>query len=172
MSIPRHKKDKPKEAVRNLAIRDLQLLLRAEPHLANAFRGLSRRSQCSELRTLCKEGVIYTLRRVRRIKAALRKLDAPLETRPSSGLDGLIRDAKRAAAGTKSAETDVTILAAVERISHFGLAIYTTIERYLRLAGIPEARRLLVPSTKEKREAIKEMSRMARNRLLPRVNRA
>jgi ferritin-like metal-binding protein YciE len=86
-------------------------------------------------------------------------------------LDGLIKDAKRAVATTKSAETDAAILAAVERISHFGLAAYTTIDRYLRLADIPEARRILVPSTKEKREAIGEMSRMARKRLLPRVGR-
>jgi ferritin-like metal-binding protein YciE len=166
-----YKKDKHQEAVRALAIQDLQLLLGAEPHLAKAFRDLGRRSQSDELRTFCKEGVTYTLRRVRRIKAALRKLDAPLKARPSSGLDGLIKDAKRAAARSKSAETDVAILAAIERISHFGLAIYTTIDRYLRMAGIPEARRLLVPSTKEKREAIGEMSRMARKRLLPRLHR-
>ena len=169
MSRAGYKKDKGQDAVRALAIQDLQLLLGAEPRLAKAFRDLSRRSQSDELRTLCKEGVTYTLRRVRRIKAALRKLDAPLVSRPSSGLGGLIRDAKRVAARTKSAETDVAILAAIERISHFGLAIYTTIDRHLRLAGIPEARRLLVPSTKEKREAIGEMSRMARKRLLPRV---
>jgi ferritin-like metal-binding protein YciE len=171
MSRPRYKKDKHEEAVRALAIQDLQLLLGAEPHLAKAFRGLSRRSQTDELRTFCKEGVAYTLRRVRRIQAALRKLDAPLVPRASSGLDGLIKDARRAAVRSKSAETDVAILAAIERISHFGLAIYTTIDRYLRLAGMPEARRILLPSTKEKREAIGEMSRMARKRLLPRVNR-
>jgi hypothetical protein len=158
MSRPRYKKDKHKETVRALVIQDLQLLLGAKPHLAKAFRGLSRRSQSDELRTFCKEGV--TFRRVRRIKAALGKLAGPLVSRPSSGLDGLINDAKRAAVGSKSAETDVANLAAIERISHFGLAIYMTIDRYLRLAGIPEARRILVPST------------MARKRLLPRVNRA
>jgi ferritin-like metal-binding protein YciE len=170
MGRARYKKDK-KDAVLALAIQDLQLLLGAEPHLAKAFRGLSRRSQSSELRTFCKEGVTYTLRRVRRIKAALRKLDASMVSRASSGLDGLIKDARRAAARTKSPETDVAILAAIERISHFGFAIYTTIDRHLRLTGIPEARRFLVPSIKEKREAIGEMSRMARNRLLPRLSR-
>ena len=92
-------------------------------------------------------------------------------SRPSSKLDGLIKDARRAAARAKAAETDVVILAAIERISHFGLAIYTTIDRYLRLADVPDARRILVPSTKEKQEAIGEMSRMARKRLLPRVKR-
>ena len=169
MSRPGFKKDKH-EAVRALAIQDLQLLLGAEPHLAKACRGLSRRSQSADLRTFCNEGVTYTLRRVRRIKAALRKLDTPLISKPSSGLDGLIKDAKRAAVRSKNAETDVAILAAIERISHCGLAIYTAIDRYLRFAGVPDARRLLIPSTKEKRDAIGEMSRMARKRLLPRVN--
>src|SRR4029453_16743623 len=162
MTQPRLKKDKHKDAARFLAVQDLQLLLCAEPHLANGFKVLSKRANSDELRTFCKEGVTYTLRRVDRIKMALKKLDAPQEPRRSSGLDGLIRDAKRSAGRTKSTETDVAILAALERISHFGLAIYTTIDRHLRLAGAPEARRLLAPSIKEKREAIGEMSRMAR----------
>jgi ferritin-like metal-binding protein YciE len=171
MSRPAYKKDKHKDVGRALAVQDLQLLLGAEPHLANGFKALSRRARSDELRTFCREGVTYTLRRVDRIKKALKKLDVPLKPRRSSGLDGLIKDAKRSAARTKSAETDVAILAAIERISHFGLAIYTTIDRHLRLAGAPEARRLLAPSTKEKREAIGEMSRMARKRLLPRLKR-
>jgi hypothetical protein len=68
---------------------------------------------------------------------------------------------------SKSAETDVAVLAAIERISHFGLAIYTTIDQYLRLAGSLAVRRLLIPSTKEKREAIGEMSRMAGSDYFP-----
>jgi ferritin-like metal-binding protein YciE len=169
MAQTRLKKDKYKDAVRAPAVHDLQLLLGAEPRLADGFKALSRRARSDEMRTFCKDGVNYTLRRVDRIKKALKKLDAPLMSRPSSGLDGLIKDAKRAAARNKSPETDVAILATIERISHFGLAIYTTIDRHLRLAGIPEARRILVPSTKEKREAIREMSRMARKRMLPRL---
>jgi ferritin-like metal-binding protein YciE len=168
MSTPN---DKYKDLLRALAVQELQLLLGAEPHLAKAFQVLARRSKADELRTLCKEGVSYTLRRVDRVKEALRELDAPQVSRPSCGLGGLIKDARRVAARAKSAETDVAILAAIERISHFGLAIYTTIDRYLRLADVPNARRILAPSTKEKREAIGEMSRMARKRLLPRVKR-
>ena len=169
MSQLRLRKDKQKQAAQTLAAEDLQLLLGVEPHLAKSFKALAKRAKSPELRTFCREGVTYTLRRVDRIKKALKYLDAPLKSRASSGLDGLIRDAKRAAAKAKSAETDVAILATIERISHFGLAIYTTIDRHLRLASAPEARRLLVPSTKEKREAISEMSRMARKRLLPRL---
>lgn len=83
-----------------------KLKIGAEPHLAKGFKVLSKRAESDELRTFCKEGVTYTLRRVDRIKKAPRKLDAPLEPGRSSGLDGLIRDAKRAAARTKSAESE------------------------------------------------------------------
>ena len=171
MTQPRLKKDKHKDAARFLAVRDLPLLLGAEPHLASGFRLLARRAESNELRTFCKEGVTYTLRRLDRIKKTPKNLDAALEQRRSSGLDGLMRDANWSAPRTTSAETDVAILAAVERISHFGLAIYTTIDRRFRLAGAPEARRLLICSTKEKREAIGEMNGMARKRVPPRLKR-
>jgi hypothetical protein len=105
---------------------------------------------------------------VGRIKA-LGKLHAPLMSRPFSGLGGLIKDARRAAR-TKRPETNVVILATIERIPHFDLAIYMTIDRYLRLAHVPEVQRILVPSTRKKREAIGEMSSLARRRL-PRVKR-
>lgn len=157
------------DVLRALAIDELQLLLGAEPHLSAAFRTLAERAQAPELHTLCNEGVTYTNRRVARIKKALGMLKAPIKPRRSTGLTGLISDAKRAGGRKKSPATDAALLAAIERISHFGLAIYTSIDRYLRGADAPAARRVLIPSTKEKREAIGEMSRMARRKLLPRV---
>jgi hypothetical protein len=90
MSRPAYKKDKHKDVVRALAVQDLQLLLGAEPHLVKAFQVLAQRAKANELQNLCKEGVSYTRRRVDRIKEALRKLDAPQVSRPSSGLGGLI----------------------------------------------------------------------------------
>src|SRR5688500_7476245 len=136
-------KDKQRDVVRALAVQDLQLLLGAEPHLAKAFRVLSRRSKSDELRAICKEGVSYTLmhpscpRHLRAWPVFLRTQDVP-PSRP------------RARKPTSPSGLP-------ERISHFGLPIYTSIDRHLRLARVPEARRVLRPSTKEKREAIGEM---------------
>jgi ferritin-like metal-binding protein YciE len=161
--------DDPRLPPRALAIEELQRLLRAEPHLAAAFRVLARRAQAKPLRKLCREGVTYTNRRVRRIRAALRALDAPARPKPSQGLDGLIADALKAASshGAKSPECDAAILAAVERISHDGLATYAAVDRYLRAARASGARKILAPSLKEKREAVAEEAKMAREELLP-----
>ena len=54
----------------------MQLLLGAEPHLTNGFKVLSKRAKSDESRTLCNEGITYTLRRVDRIKKALKNLDS------------------------------------------------------------------------------------------------
>jgi ferritin-like metal-binding protein YciE len=133
---------------------------------------LARRAKSRELQKFCKEGVAYTRHRITRLKKALKVLEAPGTSIASSGLDGLVRDAKRAAAARKSPATDVAILGAIERISHYGLAAYTTIDRYLRKAHAAGARRILAPSAQEKRDAIAEMSRMASRKLLPRLEKS
>lgn len=96
--------------LRMLAVDDLQLLLGAEPELAKAFRVLAKRAHSKELRVFCRQGVIYTLRRVRRVEKALRLLDAPPQPRNSSGLAGLISDAKRASSRRRSPAADVALL--------------------------------------------------------------
>lgn len=155
-----------------LAISELQALLRSERHLAEAFGWLATKATAKPLKKLCRQGVTYTERRVERVLGALRELNAPPRPRETKGLDGLIQDALSAASSSaRGPARDAAILAAVERISHDGLAVYTTVDRYLRRMPTPGARRLLAPSIKEKREAIGEMSRMARRRILARLAR-
>jgi ferritin-like metal-binding protein YciE len=157
------------DATRDLAIAALQRLLRSEPRLSTAWKVLARRATHPSLRRLCREGVTYTDRRTRRVRQALKALDAPVRPALSSGMDGLIKDALRAARERDPTQRDAAMLGAIERISHDGLAVYTTIDRYLRACSATEARRILVPSTKEKREAVAEESQMARKQLIAKL---
>ena|ERR1700759_4825599 len=155
-----------RDLIRELAVSELQCLLKAEPQLAEAFKTLSAKAHHPRLKTFCREGVTYTKRRVTRVKAALNALEAPQAAKPSTGLRGLIADAIRATRLQDRQQRDCAILAALERISHYGLGIYTSIDRYLRALGESKARRAIIPSTKEKRDAIGEASRMARRNLI------
>jgi ferritin-like metal-binding protein YciE len=156
---------------RALAIAELQRLLRSEPRLSAAWKILAKRATHPSLRRLCREGVTYTDRRTRRVRQALKVLNASIRPAPSSGMDGLIKDALRATRGNDPAARDTAMLGAIERISHDGLAVYTTVDRYLRGCGATEARKILTLSTKEKREAIAEESAMARKELIAKLRR-
>ncbi len=161
--------DKSDGALHALAVSEMQSLLGSEPKLARAFARLARRASSPELKKFCREGVDYTERRVERVRQALELLEAPRQPRASAAMPGLIKDALAAGRsfGRDRQARDAAILAAIERISHYGLASYTAIDRFLRGIDNARARRLLVPSTREKRDAIGEMSRMARRKLLP-----
>jgi ferritin-like metal-binding protein YciE len=160
------------DPIDDLAIAELQGLLRSERHLAEAFGWLATKATAKPLKKLCREGVTFTERRLERILEALRELNAPPRPRETKGIDGLIQDALSAASSSaRGPARDAAILAAVERISHDGLAVYTTLDRYLRGMAMPRARRVIAPSIREKREAIGEMSRMARRRIIARLRR-
>lgn len=157
--------------LRELAVIELQSLLGSEPKFARGFAQLAKAASSPTLKRFCREGVSYTQRRIERLRQALTALEAPLKARPSKAMPGLVADtvtASRSFRGDPAAR-DAAILTAVERISYYGLASYTSIDRYLRAIAATKARRLLIPSTKEKRDAIGEMSRMARHKIIARL---
>jgi len=143
-----------------LAVDEMGILLGAEPKLAQAFDRLQKRATDPGLKKFCKQGVTYTNRRVRRLKAAFRALGLKAQPEKSAALPGLIADALASARGNSAQVRDTAILAGIEPISHYGLALYTSIDRYLGGAQAKKARKILAPILKEKREAIDEMSDM------------
>jgi ferritin-like metal-binding protein YciE len=91
------------------------------------------------------------------LKAAFKDLGLKPIPKKSAALPGLIADALAAGRKQPPKAQDAAILAAIEPISHYGLAIYTAIDRYLAAAQVQGARRILAPSLQEKRDAIDEM---------------
>jgi hypothetical protein len=69
------------------------------------------------------------------------------------------------ARSTPKERRDAAILAAIEPISHYGLAVYGAIDRCLDGAQAKQARKLLAPSVKEKRAAIAEMGGMGKKQV-------
>jgi ferritin-like metal-binding protein YciE len=118
-------------ALIRLAVDQMAVLLGAEPELAKAFGRVERRAAEPKLKKFCKEGVTTTNRRVRRLKAAFRALGLKAEPAKPAALPGLIEDARAAARGTPAERRDAAILAAIEPVSHYGLALYTAIDRNL-----------------------------------------
>lgn len=157
------------DALRQLAVSELQSLLGSEPKLVRGFARLVKQATSPRLRKFCGEGVEYTECRVERLREALELLEAPVKPVASQAMPGLIADA--VAAGKSSngdrEARDLAILTAIERISHYGLASYSSIDRFLRASGETKARRVLAPCIKEKREAIAEMGGMARGIFIP-----
>lgn len=86
---------------------------------------------------------------------------------------GLIRHAQGVAGKSVPTELkDAALLAAVQKISHDGLADYRTALAYARAMNRRDIANILTLSHKEKKEAIAEMYDMAKHEIIPHVRKA
>jgi hypothetical protein len=92
------------DALRQLAVSELQSLLGSELKLVRGFARLVKQATSPRLRKFCREGVEYTERRVERVREALELLEAPVKPLAPGAMSGLIADA--IAAGRSSAGDD------------------------------------------------------------------
>src|SRR3546814_7300987 len=66
-----------------------------------------------------------------------------------------------------SSDLDAALLAAIQRISHYGIASYGTAAAYADAVGERKAAKILALSLKEKKEADEEMTEMAESEINP-----
>lgn len=155
-------------SLRDLFVSDLQYLYYADRQLKKTFPKLGRAATANSLKRLCKEGVDYTAERLGRLEAVFEQLDISPRARTSHGMKGLLEEAEQVAdKSLPAAVRDAALLAAIQRISHYGIASYGTAAAYADAVGEKRASKILAKSLREKKDADDEMTGMAEREINP-----
>lgn len=157
------------ESLRDLFVSDLQYLYYADRQLRKVFPRLGRAAASKSLQRLCREGVEYTSERLERLETIFGQLKISPRARTSHGMKGLLDEATQVARKGRLAGgvRDAALLAAIQRISHYGIASYGTAAAYADAVGEKRAARILARSLKEKKAADEEMTEMAEAEINP-----
>lgn len=157
------------EGLRDLFVSDLQYLYYADKQLQKTFPKLGKAATSKSLKRLCQEGVDYTAERLERLEEVFGQLDVSPRARTSHGMKGLLDEAVEVAGKSKlpGGVRDAALLAAIQRISHYGIASYGTAAAYADAVGEKRAAKILAKSLKEKKEADEEMTGMAETEINP-----
>ncbi len=157
------------ESLRDLFVSDLQYLYYADRQLQKTFPRLGKAAKSKSLQRLCREGVDYTAERLERLETVFDQLDVSPRARTSHGMKGLLAEATEVAGkgGLASGVRDAALLAAIQRISHYGIASYGTAAAYADAVGEAQAAKILAKSLKEKKKADEEMTGMAEGEINP-----
>jgi ferritin-like metal-binding protein YciE len=119
------------ESLHDLLVADLQYLYFADRQLKKAFPKFARAATSDSLKRLCEEGVEYTAERLERLETVFDALDVNPRAKTSHGMKGLIEEARQVAEkDLASGVKDAALLAAIQRISHYGIASYGTAAAY------------------------------------------
>lgn len=153
-----------------LLLDELRRTYGADRQILRAWPKLGAAAQARALKRLCREGVSYTERRLKRLETAFEELGARPKPLRSGSMWALIREALQVAGRTlEPAERDAALIARIQGLSHHGQASYISLVALAQAAGHPAVVRLLRPSLKDKREAIAEMRGMATDELYRRL---
>lgn len=157
------------ESLHDLFLSDLQYLYYADRQLQKVFPRLGRAATAKSLQRLCREGVDYTAERLERLETIFGQLNVNPRAKTSHGMKGLLEEAVEVAGKSRLAGgiRDAALLAAIQRISHYGIASYGTAAAYADAVGEKRAAKILARSLKEKKAADEEMTEMAETEINP-----
>lgn len=163
----------PPNDLRDLLIAELSDALGADRKLLDAWPILEQAAWARSLKRLCAEGVDYTEERLHRLETAFAILKADAVAKPLDAIGFLIKNALDVAgAGDAGPVRDAAILAAIQKLSHYGHASYGSIVGFAESLGEDAVAKLLEASLDEKGEAIEEMTDMAADEIDLRAARA
>ena len=141
--------------------------------LLDVWPALEQAASARTLKRFCAEGVDYTEDRIRRLETAFAILKAKAAAKSLDAIGCLIKDALDVAgAGDAGPVRDAAILAAIQKLSHYGHASYGSIVGFAETLGEDAVAKLLEASLDEKGEAIEEMTDMAADEIDVRATRA
>jgi len=159
--------------LRDVLIDELADSLGADRQLLDAWPALEAAVTAPLLKKFCAEGTDYTRERIRRLEAVFALLGVPATANSSEAMAGLIENAlDLAEEGEAGAVRDAAILAAIQKLSHYGHASYLSIAGIAETLREGEIAKLMRKSFDEKDEAIEEMVAMADDEINPRALKA
>jgi ferritin-like metal-binding protein YciE len=159
-----------KETLRDLLIDDLRYIYHADRLMLRALPRFARRAKDEDVARLCREGIDYTNERLNRLQQAFALLNVKPRAKPSFAMAGLVEEARATTArGLSEDARDASVLAAVQKMTHYGIASYGTACAYAEAIGEQKVAKILGKSLKEKKEADVEMTQMAENDINPKI---
>lgn len=158
----------PHTNLRDILIAELADALGSDRLLLTTWPALARAVRTQSHKRLCEEGVDYTQERIERLEKAFAILKVEPSEKRSDGmtclLEAALTGADRGAAGPLR---DAVLLAAIQKLSHYGDAGYGSLVGYAETLGEREIALMLRRSLDEKSAAIEEMTDMAEGEINP-----
>lgn len=151
------------EGLRDLFISELKSVYYAEKRAVDALGDQADASTTNEVKSAFLEHQDQSRRQVERLEEIFRIIGIKTEERPSSGIDGLITDAKRDVTDTEdgSLTRDAALIIASQKIEHFEIAIYGSLLTLAHVLDFTQSAELLAQTLEEEKEADRKLTVLA-----------
>jgi len=145
-----------------LFLQGLRQMLYVENHILSALPKMVEKATNRDLKTGLLSHLDDTKKQIKRLAAAFEKLGQEPDTEVSPAIDGLIKEADRAAAEvTDKSALDAALIGAAQAVEHYEIARYGTLIAWARDLGHAEIVRLLQTNLNEEKSANSKLNTVA-----------
>lgn len=150
-------------ALKQLFLLEIQDLYNAENQLIKALPKMARASTSEALRGAFQQHTEETKRHAQRLDQVFTALGEAAKGEKSKGMQGLIREGKRAIDADLEPEAiDAALISAAQRAEHYEIAGYGTARTYAALLGNTQAVALLQQTLDEEKGTDQKLTEIAR----------
>ena len=135
----------------------------AEKQITEALPKMADAASNADLKKAFKAHLQQTKEQMKRIEQIFKARDMGPGRKKCKGMKGLIEEGEEVIEeGSKSATRDAALIGAAQKVEHYEIATYGTLQRYAELLGEKEQSKLLQTSLNEERKTDEQLTQLAK----------
>ena len=144
--------------LRETFVQELKDIYDAEKQLVKALPKIARAAEHEELKAAFESHLEETEEHVRRLEEVFKAMDEPVKGKKCKAMQGLIEEG---ADLIDEEEGDAALICAAQKVEHYEIASYGSLEAWARLLGEEEAAGLLEQTLDEEKAADEKLTEIA-----------
>ena len=150
------------KSVNDLLLDELRDIYHAEKQLVRALPKMAKKAKSEELRRAIEHHLEETKGQVERLDQVFQHLDARSSGKRCEAMEGLIEEAKEKMEEIATPEVlDAAMIAAAQKVEHYEIASYGSVQALAEALGHKDAARLLEETLKEEKAADQKLNQIA-----------
>jgi ferritin-like metal-binding protein YciE len=150
------------KSVNDLLLGELRDIYHAEKQLVRALPKMAKKVKSDELRQAFEQHLEETKGQVERLDQVFQQLDARSSGKRCEAMEGLIEEAKEMMEEISTPEVlDAAMIAAAQKVEHYEIASYGSVQALAQALGHTEAARLLEETLNEEKATDQKLNQIA-----------
>jgi len=144
--------------LRETLIDELKDIYDAEKQLLKALPKMAKAAEDEELKSAFESHLEETQEHVNRLEQVFKALDEPAKGKKCKAMQGLVEEGEEL---IEEEEGDAALICAAQKVEHYEIATYGSLEAWAKLLGEDEAARLLAETLSEEKAADETLTSIA-----------
>ena len=152
----------PTKDLQDALLEEMRDMLSAEKQITKALRKMARKASHDELRVGFEEHLEQTEGQIERLERAFETLEQKPRSKRCEAMEGILEEGEHVMEQAEKGDVlDAMMIAAAQKVEHYEIASYGTLQTWAKSLGFKEAERLFRETLDEEKQTDSRLTKLA-----------